>query len=203
MKPTQLNKPGDQGFSMPEVLISAFIMAMVVSNSAQLFVRSGQTLGQASLRDALQARIAQDLEELRRKTWRWRCESGTGCTGNADDADKPVAYQTSRIDDAAISALRTACGFDSNGNRIAQSVAQLMQQEQATDFPAGPTALPWVTHSSTTPPAGSEGITIQRTIKVTPGDANQLEVHYATTTTSTIQTSFYATLTPEALAWCP
>ena len=104
--------------------------------------------------------IAQDLEELRRKTWRWRCESGTGCTGNADDADKPVAYQTSRIDDAAISALLTACGFDSNGNRIAQSVAQLMQQEQATDFPAGPTALPWVTHSSTTPPAGSEGITI-------------------------------------------
>ena len=38
---------------------------------------------------------------------------------------------------------------------------------------------------------------------VTPGDANQLEVHYATTTTSTIRTSFYATLTPEALAWCP
>ena len=34
-------------------------------------------------------------------------------------------------------------------------------------------------------------------------DANQLEVHYATTTTSTIQTSFLATLTPEALAWCP
>ena len=48
-----------------------------------------------------------------------------------------------------------------------------------------------------------QGITIQRSIKVTPGDANQLEVHYATTTTSTIQTSFHATLTPEALAWCP
>ena len=40
-------------------------------------------------------------------------------------------------------------------------------------------------------------------IKVKPGDANQLEVHYATTTTSTIRTSFYATHTPEALAWCP
>jgi hypothetical protein len=53
------------------------------------------------------------------------------------------------------------------------------------------------------PTAGSEGITTQRSIKVTPGDANQLEVHYATTTTSTIQTSFHATLTPEALAWCP
>ena len=37
----------------------------------------------------------------------------------------------------------------------------------------------------------------------TPGDANQLEVHYATTTTSTIRTSFYATLTPEALVWRP
>ena len=188
---------------MPEVLISAFIMAMVVSNSAQLFVRSGQTLGQASLRDALQARIAQDLEELRRKTWRWRCEAGTGCTGNADDADKPVAYQTSRIDAAAIPALRTACGFDSNGNRISQSVAQLMQQEETSSFPSGPTIVPWATHSTTPPPVGSEGITIQRTIKVTPGDANQLEVHYATTTTSTIRTSFYATLTPEALAWCP
>ena len=200
MKPNQRSKTGDQGFSMPEVLISAFIMAMVVSNSAQLFVRSGQTLGQASLRDALQARIAQDLEELRRKTWRWRCEAGTGCTGDANDADKPVAYQTSRIGDAAISALRTACGFDSNGNRISQSVAQLMQQEDTISFPAGPTVLPWATHSSSTPLVGSEGITIQRTINVTAGDANQLEVHYATTTTSTIQTSFHATLTPEALA---
>ena len=203
MKPNQRSKTGDQGFSMPEVLISAFIMAMVVSNSAQLFVRSGQTLGRSSLRDALQARIAQDLEELRRKTWRWRCEAGTGCTGDANDADKPVAYQTSRIGDAAISALRTACGFDSNGNRISQSVAQLMQQEDTISFPAGPTVLPWATHSSSTPLVGSEGITIQRTINVTAGDANQLEVHYATTTTSTIQTSFHATLTPEALAWCP
>ena len=203
MKLTPQNKTRDHGFSMPEVLISAFIMALVVSNSAQLFVRSGQTLGQASLRDALQARIAQDLEELRRKTWRWRCEAGTGCTGNADDADKPVAYQTSRIDDAAIPALRTACGFDNNGNRISQSVAQLMQQEETTSFPVGPTVLAWATHSSSTPLVGSEGITIQRTINVTPGDANQLEVHYATTTTSTIQTSFHATLTPEALAWCP
>ena len=203
MKLTPQNKTRDHGFSMPEVLISAFIMALVVSNSAQLFVRSGQTLGQASLRDALQARIAQDLEELRRKTWRWRCEAGTGCTGNADDADKPVAYQTSRIDDAAIPALRTACGFDSDGNRISQSVAQLMQQEETTSFPAGPTVLAWGTHSSSTPLVGSEAITIQRTINVTPGDANQLEVHYVTTTTSTIQTSFHATLTPEALAWCP
>ena len=203
MKPTQLNKTGDKGFSMPEVLVSAFIMAMVVSNSAQLFVRSGQTLGQASLRDALQARIAQDLEELRRKTWRWRCEPGSGCTGNANDADKPVAYQTSRIDDAVIPGLRTACGFDSDGNRISQSVAQLMQQEETTSFPAGPTVLAWATHSSSTPLVGSEAITIKRTINVTPGDANQLEVHYVTTTTSTIQTSFHATLTPEALAWCP
>ena len=203
MKLTPQSKTRDHGFSMPEVLISAFIMALVVSNSAQLFVRSGQTLGQASLRDALQARIAQDLEELRRKTWRWRCEAGTGCTGNADDADKPVAYQTSRIEDAAIPALRTACGFDSDGNRISQSVAQLMQQEETTSFPIGPTVLAWATHSSSTPLVGSEGITIQRTINVTPGDANQLEVHYATTTTSTIQTSFHATLTPEALAWCP
>ena len=90
MDPAQLNQTGDQGFSMPEVLISAFIMAMVVSNSEKLFVRSGQTLRQASLRDALQTRIAQDLEELRRQTWRWSCEPGTGCKGNADDAEKPV-----------------------------------------------------------------------------------------------------------------
>ena len=86
---------------------------------------------------------------------------------------------------------------------IAQSIAQLMQQEQATNSPSGPTVLPWKTHSNEIPPVGSEGITIQRTIKVNPGDANQLEVHYATTTTSTIRTSFYATLTPEALAWGP
>ena len=50
MKPTQLNKGGDEGLIMSEVLISTFIMAMVVYNSAQLFVRSDQTLRQATLR---------------------------------------------------------------------------------------------------------------------------------------------------------
>ena len=192
----------EQGFSMPEVLVSSFLLAMVVTSSAQMFMRSGNTLNQASLRDAVQARIAQDLDELRRETWRWRCEAGTGCTGNADDADKPVAYETGRTGAAEISVLRNACGFDSSRNRIAQTVASRMQIEEPDIFPPGPTTLAWSSNGITPPPLTST-VEIQRKINVKADDGNQLEVHYTTTSDSLIQTSFDAILTPEALAWCP
>lgn len=203
MKPLITSKrQAEHGFSMPEVLVSSFLLAMLVTSSAQIFMRSGSTLSQSSLRDAVHARIAQDLDELRRETWRWRCEEGTGCTGLSEDADQPVAYATGRIGAAEIPELRAACGFDSNGNRIAQTVASRMQQEMPTIFPTGPTTLAWSINGSNVPPL-TNSVSITRTIEVCDCDGNQLEVHYSTTPESSIQTSFDATLTPEALAWCP
>ena len=187
------------GFSLPEVLVSSALLAMVVVNSSQVYLQSGQTLNRSSLRDASFALIAEDLDNLRRDTWRWACESGSGCTGQASDADQPVAYKTGRSGSDVIASYRQACGFASNGSRIPQTLASLMLSE--VDAPSL-LILPWSKEDEAAP-AHSHFVTIQRTLKVNAVDANQLDVSYSTTEDSKIKVELKASLTPEALAWCP
>ena len=51
----------NQGFSMPEVMISSALLALVVSNSTHLFMKSGVATSQGSSRDAVAAAVAKDL----------------------------------------------------------------------------------------------------------------------------------------------
>ena len=190
---------------MPEVMVSASLLALVVATSAQVYTRSGITLQKGSLRDAVHARIAEDLEELRRESWRWACEEGTSCTGKDDDADKPVAYKTGRQCSTApcnpgdlqqIPDLVSACDT--------RTTAERMQTDKPLVFPSGPTALNW---SKNLPegatPAAEKWATIQRTISVNANDANQLDVTYTTSEDSPTQVTVNASLVPQALGWCP
>lgn len=207
------------GFSLPEVLVSSALLAFVVTSSTQLYINSGSTIQKSSLRDAVNARIAEDLEELRRESWRWACEDGseggipTACTGTTADADKPVAYKTGRSVYSTFSELeryKQACGFGPNSTRIAQTTAALMQQERTLHdgslaFPSGPTTLSWTKNlaANTAAPAHTGSVSIQRTITVNTADRNQLDVSYITTPSSPVQVSLNASLTPQALSWCP
>ena len=207
------NSKASAGFSLPEVLVSSALLAMLAASSAQLFMNSGTTLQRSGLRDAVNARIAEDLEALRRETWRWACEDGseggsaTACTGLSRDADKPVAYKTGRSVFTSLSELaryKTACGLTASGSRIPQTTAALMQQEHtladgSKAFPSGSTNLSW----GSSLPSHTSAVVIQRQITVNPSDGNQLDVSYATTTASPVQIKLHASLTPQALNWCP
>ena len=212
-------RAGTGGFSMPEVLVSSALLAFVVASSTQLYINSGSTIQKSSLRDAVNARIAEDLEELRRESWRWACEDGseggipTACTGSTADADKPVAYKTGRSvysTFAELARYKQACGFGTNSSRISQTTAALMQQERtfadgSKAFPSGPVTLSWSKNlpANTTAPAHTASVNIQRTITVNSSDQNQLDVSYSTTAMSPVQVSLNASLTPQALSWCP
>lgn len=207
------------GFSIPEVLVSSALLALVVASSTQLYINSGSTIQRSSLRDAVNARIAEDLEELRRESWRWACEDGseggiaTACTGSTADADKPVAYKTGRSVYSTFSELaryKQACGFGTNSTRIAQTTAALMQQERTLPdgslaFPSGPVTLSWTKNlaANSVAPANTGSVNLQRTITVNSSDRNQLDVSYSTTASSPVQVSLNASLTPQALSWCP
>lgn len=199
---------------MPEVLVSSALLALVVVNTTSLYMNSGQTLRATSMRDAVNARIAEDLEVLRRESWEWACEAGTACTGLATDSDKPVRYKTARVSTALSSspygapnqAYQQACGInpqDPTGPRLPQTTAALMQSEQRHDgqlvFPAGPVNLSW----GSNPPPHANAITIQRTIRVDPNDGNQLLATYQTTSASPVNVAASSTLIPQALGWCP
>jgi hypothetical protein len=213
---------------MPEVMVSASLLALVVATSAQVYTRSGSTLQKGSLRDAVHARIAEDLEELRRESWRWACEDGTegnpwvytadgltteesnvslstSCTGKTDDADKPVAYKTGR------QCSTTPC----NPGELLQiplfvnacdtrTTASQMKSDKPLVFPSGPTTLNW---SKNLPdgatPTAANWATIQRTISVNSNDANQLDVTYTTSASSPAKVTVNASLVPQALGWCP
>lgn len=204
----------DGGYGLTEVMVSSVLLAFVVASSTQVYVDSGNSLKLSSLRDSVNARIAEDLEELRRESWRWACEDGTeggiasACTGQLDHADKPVSYKTGRSafsTYAEIARYKQACGFGANNSRIPQTTAALMKQEKATVFPSGPVTLSWTKNlpSNSKAPGTTPTVSIQRTITVNSSDRNQLDVNYATSSTSPVQIALHSTLTPQALSWCP
>jgi Tfp pilus assembly protein PilV len=200
------------GFSMPEVLVSSALLAFIVASSTQLYVNSGKTIQRGSARDAVYARIADDLEELRRESWRWACEDGTACTGRADQSDIPVAYKTGRKCTTApcpagellqIPELSNAC--------LTKTTAAYMAAHHTVDnilvFPiaSSPTILSWTKNlpSGTAASAQTNGINIERRIKLHENDGNQLDVTYNTSSGSPVSVTLNAALTPQALSWCP
>lgn len=207
----------ESGFSMPEVLISSTLLAFVVASSTQLYVNSGQTIQRGSARDAVYARIADDLEELRRETWRFACEDGTACTGNPDHADMPVRYKTARRCTEApcepgelvrIQALTSACSTHTTAAYMAANHKDL---NNVLVFPlvasasGTPTIVSWTANLPTDSeaPPQAKGIRIERRIMLNNTDGNQLDVNYSTSEESSISIQLNAALTPQALSWCP
>ena len=209
-----IRNPGQSGFSLPEVMVSSALLAFLVASSTQLYVNSGQTVRRGSARDAVYARIADDLEELRRETWRFACENGTACTGDVDHADIPVSYQTARQCTSTpcsngelpqITALTAAC----TGRTLAAYMAANHNNSSGEKvFPlTGPEKVSWT--KNPTPgtedkePAQAKGVTIQRTISVNASDQNQLDVAYTTNSGAPVAITLNALLVPQALSWCP
>ena len=204
----------DRGFSIPEVLVSSALLAFVVASSTQLYLNSGKTVQRGSARDAVYARIADDLEELRRETWRFACEDGTACTGNPDHSDIPVAYKTGRdctqttctaSQQSESAALTAAC---SNRTLGAYMAANHTGSGNTPVFPltsSTPTTLDWTTNlpSGTQAPPQANGVSIERRITLNAADNNQLDVAYATGAGSTVAVNLNASLVPQALSWCP
>ena len=209
---TPIRNPDQSGFSLPEVMVSSALLAFLVASSTQLYVNSGQTVRRGSARDAVYARIADDLEELRRETWRFACEDGTACTGDADHADIPVSYKTARQCTSTpcsngellqISDLTTACTDHTLGAYMAANHNNSSGEQM---FPlSGKTTLNWTKNlpTGTAAPAQANGVSIQRTISVNASDQNQLDVAYTTNSGAPVAITLNASLVPQALSWCP
>ena len=209
---TPIHNSPQSGFSMPEVMVSSALLAFLVASSTQLYLNSGQTVRRGSARDAVYARIADDLEELRRETWRFACEDGTACTGNSNHADIPVSYKTARQCTSEpcgsgellqISALTAACTDHTLGAYMA---ANHTNSGGETVYPlSGHTTLDWTKNlpSGTPTPPQAKGVSIQRTIAVNASDQNQLDVTYTTNPGAPVAITLNASLVPQALSWCP
>ena len=171
-------------------MVSSALLALVVVNSANLFIQSSNNTRSSSLRDAVNARIAEDIDELRRISTEWACANGTACTGLAIDADKPVAYQTATTSPGD---YKTACS--------SSTVAGLMKQQLPAALPSGPTVLDWNKNrpAGIAIPVALSTVTINRTISA---DGNMLQISYATGPGSPFKVELQTSLVPEAVGWC-
>ena len=82
-----------QGFSLPEVLIAALILMIILAVVVESQLNSFQTIDKTKQRNAIQAKITEDLNALRSQSDRWQCINGTSCTGLAADQDEPMRFQ--------------------------------------------------------------------------------------------------------------
>ena len=84
-----------QGFSLPEVLIAALILMIILAVVVESQLNSFQTIDKTRQRNAVQAKIAEDLHALKSQSDRWKCLDGTSCTGLAADQDNPMRFDLS------------------------------------------------------------------------------------------------------------
>ena len=187
VKPIPKGNPSHQGFSMPEVLISSALLALVVSNSSQLFMKSGVATSKGSSRDAVAAAVAKDLESLRTKAFQYHCHSGP-CSTEPSKIAKPISYLDINSS-TAIDAMETLCD-----NKSLEDDMVSKDNELTTD-----TATTLALDSNN---VALQGITIERTL-ATSSDSHQLLVSYQATTDSPIKFSLNSSLSPAAEGWCP
>jgi Tfp pilus assembly protein PilV len=173
----------NNGFSLPEVLVSSSILMMVVAGTAQTQIHSIGSTADANQHNAVQALIAEDIDKLRRESFRWMCKPGTACTGEEQFADVPMRYLTGN---------GTALG-GSDGFCAKQTLAVHMVEDQPDLFPLTST-VNWGNNA----PERVKAVTVNRSIQAT---GNELMVSYSTNGGArAFSTS--RTLVPQALHWC-
>ena len=81
-----------RGFSLPEVLIAALILMIILAVVLESQMNSAMTIDKSKQRRTIQAKITEDLNMLRSRSDRWQCVNGTSCTGLAADQDEPMRF---------------------------------------------------------------------------------------------------------------
>ena len=176
--------PEGSGFSLPEVLVSSSILMIIVAGISKSQINSINMTADSSQNNSIQARISEDIDNLRRETFRWMCKPATACTGDPQYADVPMRYLTDK---------NSILGQE-GGHCDTKTLAMHMASEQPQTFPAGPYKLNWDENA----PASSKKVIINREITT---NGNVMTVSYTTIGSSKEVTST-VTLVPQAIHWC-
>ena len=171
------------GFSLPEVLVSTSILMMVVAGTAQTQTNSIGVTADAHQHNAIEALIAEDIDNLQRETFRWMCKQGTACTGEPLNSHVPMRYLTGN---------GTPLGGKS-GSCANNTLAEHMLRDQPELFPLA-ARVNWANNS----PNHIKAVAVNRSIQA---KGNELIISYTTSGgAKTFTTS--RTLVPQAIHWC-
>lgn len=199
--PQPLRYSNSQGFSLPEVMVSSMLLCLVVANTSTLYFRSQGNIRNTSLRDAINTRIAADLEKLRQEAWKFGCKPGTACTGEISTSDKSIVYDGSPATQAE---FEEACKKDNpatttpdqNGDLAQFMVKKSDSNPQGNPFTNGTLDL------SENNSLASANIVITRSVSVDSADPNKLNIAYTTPSDSPVRVNLKTSIVPQVLGWC-
>ena len=75
-----------------EVLVAFLILMIVIVGVFQSRLNSVRRMEQSGQMNQTQDLIRQDIASIRKAALIWQCQSGTACSGLAEDRDNPARY---------------------------------------------------------------------------------------------------------------
>jgi len=115
-------KVSSSAFSLPELLIASFILALVVLGSVRMTSTALQGMGRSKMRGQADIEIARHIEELRSKAFGFLCQQGC----SVDQLTKDLEYD--------LITLKPLCASKDPGQAFLNS---LSDQDKPLSFTAG------------------------------------------------------------------
>ena len=183
---------------MHEVLIASSILAITISGFTSGIIRSNQVTHQASLRQAAEGLITNDLEStVKSRFYTYRCSQGP-CKAAPEENTKSLMYydrEDSKDKDDFISHCKAGdlardllkdeddVSTVSSGNEIIYESPDEDDQEDTT-------------------PLANQDIRIIRTIELDDSNKNRAIIKYEAEKDNKIIATVMTTLVPNAVHWC-
>ena len=178
----------ESGQTLHEVLIASSILAISISGFASGIIRSNQVTHQASLRQAAESVITNDLEStVKRRFYTYRCKQGP-CKAATEENDKILMYYDSKDSD-------DKKDFISRCN--ARDLARDLLSKDVNDVSTGKKTIDIASSS-----LADQDITIIRTISLDDSNENQAIIGYEAEKDNKVIATINTTLVPNAVHWC-
>ena len=172
----------EQGMSLPEVMISSFILVSVVTANIHMGNSSVKGMNSSDLRYKLDSAIAQRIEDLRKQAFEYLCIDTPGEEAGCIEghSNQALAYN--------LTTLKPLCDSNNLGQKLSDHITTSTDAEinkLLTDFNL----------QDLDPSAENVAIAVAAT-----PSGNQLDV---TLSTQAMPISVSTTLVPHAQGWCP
>ena len=178
----------ESGQSLHEVLIASSILAITISGFTSGIIRSNQVTHQASLRQAAEGVITNDLEStVKHRFYTFRCKQGPCKAATAENVKSLMYYDRKDSDDKK--------DFISRCN--ARDLARDLLSKDVNDVSTGKKTLNIASSS-----LADQDITIIRTISLDNSNKNQAIVEYDAEKDNKVIATIKTTLVPNAVHWC-
>ena len=185
----------ESGQTLHEVLIASSILAISISGFASGIISSNQVTHQASLRQAAEGVITNDLEStVKHRFYTFRCKQGP-CKAETEENDKSLMYYDRKDSDDKKDFISHCDARD-----LARDL--LEDENDVSTISRGKKTIYDSEYDEENTALFNQDITITRTISLDDSNKNQAIVEYEAEKDNKVIATNNTTLVPNAVHWC-